>query len=74
MTDTDSTHLDDDGDAPDTFEGRIVVIIRLIDTAPEEQTEDRQVERRALVLRLLIMLQQDMNDRISELLDRFGEL
>jgi len=72
MSDFDQ-HEGDTGDADDTFEDRIVIIVRLIDTADEETDERRKLLRRALILRLLARLQQDTIERIHELLDRAGD-
>ena len=72
MSDFDA-HEGDTGDADDTFEDRIVVIVRLIDTTDEETEERRKLLRRALILRLLIQLQQETNAKIQALLDRAGD-
>lgn len=61
---------EESGDAPDTFEDRLVVIVRLIDTADEEEDAHRKLLRRALILRLLSRLLQDTNTKIITQLDR----
>ncbi len=68
-------HADEvDGDADDTFEDRRFVIVRLIDTAGEEEGDRRKLLRQALILRLVLRLQQETNDKIQDLLDRAGYL
>jgi hypothetical protein len=58
------------GDAPDTFEGRLAAVTRLIDTADDEIDERRRIARRALVIRLLLDLTQETNRLIVIQLDR----
>ena len=74
-TDADPAHVDEpSGDGPDTIDDRIVVIVRLIDTADEETTEGRRLLRRLLILRLITHLQQDFSDLLQEQLDRLGDV
>jgi hypothetical protein len=63
---------DSGGDAPDSFDDRLAVIVRLIDTM-EHDNGDRRRARRALVLGLLVSLTRDATARIVVQLDRLDD-
>lgn len=58
------------GDEPDTFDGRLAGITRLIDTLGSESDSARRRARRATILRLLDRLSDQAFERISEQRER----
>jgi len=58
------------GDQPDTFDGRLAGIARLIDTFGDETDPDRRARRRAAVVQLLSHLHFDLSERIADLMQR----
>ena len=61
---------EDSGDGPDLFEDRLVVIVRLIDTADDEEEERRRAVRKVLVLRLLNQLLEETTSKIAAQFER----
>ena len=61
---------DGGGDAPDTFDGRLGVIARLIDALGAERDDRRRVAHRAVVVRLLALLAADFLVRVAAEADR----
>lgn len=57
---------DGSGDTPDTFEGRLAGITRLIDTLGNETDTERRRQRRATILRLLDRLSDRAHELITE--------
>ena len=60
---------EDSGDGPDLFEDRLIVIVRLIDTADQEE-ERRRAVRKVLVLRLLNQLLEETTSKIAAQFER----
>jgi len=71
---TDINPDDGFGDEPDTFDGRLAGIIRLIDTYTDETDETRRALRRAVIVRLLLSLLEDAINRAGVQLVRAAEL
>ncbi len=65
---------DDPGDEPDTFDGRLAGIARLIDTFGFETVPARRELRRAVIERMLAEVQVDADRRIAALLARLDEV
>lgn len=63
-------HGDGDGDQPDTFDDRLADLARLIDTLVDERDEQRRLDHRRVVLRLLARLAADALARVAAQLDR----
>ena len=67
-------HIDTpDGDEPDTFDGRLEGISRLIDTLRDEINIDRRLQRRATILRLLDGLLDLARERVTEQRERIDQ-
>lgn len=60
------------GEEPDTIDGRLAGIARLIDTFSDEVNQERRRKRRAAIIRLLADVQLDVGARVQELRDRLG--
>lgn len=67
---TDASHTEFGGDEPDTFDGRLEGITRLIDTLTDEVNVERRLQRRATILRLLNDLLDLARERIAEQQER----
>lgn len=68
------TNIDDEGgEAPDTFDGRLAGIVRLIDTYGDESPE-RQPHRRRVIRDLLAGLMDKAVDLVQAQYDRLDEI
>ena len=68
-------NLDDtSGDGPDTFDGRLAGIVRLIDTFGDETNDERRRLRRVVIARLLTGLLAEAADKIAAQADRASVL
>ena len=54
------------GDEPDTFDGRLAGISRLIDSLVDEVNAERRIRRRAKIIRLLDGLLDLARERVTE--------
>jgi hypothetical protein len=57
-------------EGPDTFEDRLAVIVRLIDTADNDLDEVRRRKRQGVALVLLARLAHESNRKVVQQLDR----
>ena len=61
------------GDAPDTFDGRLAGVARLIDTFDDEVNVDRRRARRTAILILLDGLRDLALDQVDDLRERLPD-
>ncbi len=61
------------GEEPDTFDGRLAGIIRLIDTLVDEVNDERRRRRRAAIIRLLDGLLDLARERVTEQRERIDQ-
>lgn len=65
---------DGSGDVPDTFDGRLAGIARLIDTFDNETNEARREHRRLVIVRLLVAVLDEAITKVGGELDRVAAL
>jgi hypothetical protein len=65
---------DTGGEQPDTFDGRLAGIIRLIDTFDDETIEGRREHRRLVIVRLLAAVLNEAVTKVGVELDRVSGL
>jgi len=61
---------DDAGDVPDTIDGRLTVIARLVDALADERNDTRRARHALVVVRACGELVAEVTARVAMLLDR----